>query len=500
VEAANATTRAERLAVILLCLLGAIHVFFFSAAFPFFSVNDEQTHFDLVVRYSQGDIPRSFTPVSDEALPFIAIYGTPEYLWPPATQTGGRIAPPPWKQPVAEARDQLMQKEAGYRAGFKNYEAASPPLYYLIAGGWWKLGKWIKLDGGHLLYWLRFLNVPLIVVLILLGWFSAGAVFPDKIFIRLAVPALIAFLPQTAFYSISNDMLTAITFGFAFLFLVKYWSAQKGALVIALFAGLAIAAAYLAKTTSLPLLIAAGCYLAFRFLSWVVNDDLPKSSVPFFLLLLTAALPIAAWMYWCKTSFGDLTGSSPKIQYLGWTVKPVSEWLHHPLFTGAGLWFFVKQNIATAWQGEMLWQRQPLANPNVDSAYVVLTLGALTLTLAAWLYPRSPFTTTQWPAIGFAFLCVLGSFAFFALLSVMYDFHDCFYPSKAHPFFVSGRLMLGMLIPFLILFACGLDRLMIRFQNITKFTLLLALLGFMIGSEITINGPILSNGYNWFHM
>jgi hypothetical protein len=60
--------------------------------------------------------------------------------------------------------------------------------------------------------------------------------------------------------------------------------------------------------------------------------------------------------------------------------------------------------------------------------------------------------------------------------------------------------MLGMLIPFLLLFACGLDRLMCRFQSSTKFAVLLALLAFMLVSEITIDSPVFANPYNWFHL
>jgi hypothetical protein len=83
---------------------------------------------------------------------------------------------------------------------------------------------------------------------------------------------------------------------------------------------------------------------------------------------------------------------------------------------------------------------------------------------------------------------------------VQYDFHDCFYPSREHPFFVSGRLMLGMLVPFLLLFTYGLDRLLSRLQNSGKFAVLLAWLAFMLASEITIDKPIFGNAYNWFHL
>ena len=90
--------------------------------------------------------------------------------------------------------------------------------------------------------------------------------------------------------------------------------------------------------------------------------------------------------------------------------------------------------------------------------------------------------------------------AFFALLTVKYDFRDCFYPSTEKPYFVSGRLMLGMLIPFLLLFVAGFERLMSGFQTKTKYFMLVMLLGFMLASEITTDWPVFGSEYNWFHL
>ena len=499
-ETGHATERSERIAVLLLCLLGAIHVFIFSAAFPFFSVVDEQVHFDLAVRYSQGDIPRSLTPPSAEALPFLVIYGTPEYLTPPASQPGGVTPPPPWKQPPETVRDRLAAKETAYLQVFKNHEAASPPLYYCLAGGWWRLGKLLKLDGGQLLYWMRFLNIPLVALLVWLGWLAARSVFPENLFIRVTVPLLIAFLPQSAFYAINNDILTPLTFGAAFVLLLKFFETEKFSLALAAGTGLALAAAFLAKTSNLPLLAAVGVFLALKIMGLVRRGKIRGAFLPLVVLLFTAAVPMAAWMAWCKTNFGDYTGSSPKIQFLGWTDQPSAFWLSHPLFTAHGLWYFLSRNVATFWQGEMLWHRQPLAMPGVDSAYVLLTLGTLAVTLATLLRRPPFFVTPQRAALWLGFLCVAAAFAFFALLSVKYDFQNCFYPSRQHPFFVSGRLMLGMLVPFLLLFASGLDVLTKHFGYATKFFTLSALVAFMLASEIAIDWPVFSNDYNWFHL
>ena len=119
-----------------------------------------RSHFDLVVRYSQGDIPRALAPPCAEALPYIAIFGTPEYLWPPESQPGGHFAPPPWKLPMADVRAKLLapgnflernrEKPRGFAAA-----ALLRRRRRLVAA----LGKTRLRGRSRLLYWLRFFNV-----------------------------------------------------------------------------------------------------------------------------------------------------------------------------------------------------------------------------------------------------------------------------------------------------------------------------------------------------
>jgi hypothetical protein len=49
------------------CLITAVRVFVYSAAFPFFNNVDEPWHFDLVVKYSHGQVPRRLEPFSPES-------------------------------------------------------------------------------------------------------------------------------------------------------------------------------------------------------------------------------------------------------------------------------------------------------------------------------------------------------------------------------------------------------------------------------------------------
>jgi len=215
-KAASQPETGERILVLLFCLLAAAHVLFFSAAFPFFSVVDEQAHFDLVLRYSQLDPPRMLPHTSETALPYIVFFSTSEYLFVPADQPGGVFAPPPWKLPPEEAARRLAPREQFWRETVLNHEASQPPLYYVFAGGWWRIGQAVGLTDGPLLYWLRFLNVLFLAALVWLAGATARKLFPENRFMRITVPALAAFFPQSIFYAINNDILSPLTFGVAF--------------------------------------------------------------------------------------------------------------------------------------------------------------------------------------------------------------------------------------------------------------------------------------------
>jgi hypothetical protein len=79
-----------------------------------------------------------------------------------------------------------------------------------------------------------------------------------------------------------------------------------------------------------------------------------------------------------------------------------------------------------------------------------------------WPWPvfarNPPATESQRHALWFGFWSFIAAIAFLGFLSLIYDFHNCVYPSREHPYFLSGRLMLGALIPFVMLYVYGLDR------------------------------------------
>jgi hypothetical protein len=489
----------ERKIIFLLCLLAAVHVFIFAAAFPFFNNVDEQIHFDLAVKYSQGRLPRALEAMSGETVNYIVLCSSSAYAGMATNFPDGQFPPPPWTQPMEKIRPVLVEKMAAWRT-VSNYETAQPPLYYSVAGAWWRLGKMLGLNDGPRLYWLRFLNILVVTILVWLGHLAARLVFPENVFVQLGVPALIAFLPQTVFYSINNDVLSPVCFGAAFICLIKILRAEVPGVRLGIFTGLALAATFLTKISNLPLLGVSALVILFKGAQLARAGKLRVSLPSLLALVLCAGLPMLFWLAWCKHAFGDSTGTAAKIQFLGWTHKPFAEWWHHPIFTPHGVWTFLSGLMATFWQGEFLWLRQPLAWPAAGLIYVLASFVFVGIAVLNILPHSQNSTAAQRQALWFGFACFAAAVAFLGFLSLIYDFQDCFYPSREHPYFTSGRLMLGALIPFLLLFVYGLDRALKTFGNAAKFSVLAGFILFMLVTEIAVDWPVFPNSYNWFHM
>jgi len=242
--------------ILLLCAIGALRVFIFSAAFPFFNNVDEQAHVDLVMKYARGHVPRDLGQYSSESAYYISLYGTPEFFMAPQQFETKDFPPPNWMLP-AEQRDDVVKRNSDWWRSNQNHESGEPPLYYALAGLWLNLGRVSGITGGWLLYWVRFLNMFVAAALVWVGFVAAKLVFPDRQFMRLSVPLLLAVWPQTAFYSIQSDVLSPLCFGVAFVALIKFLQAEQPTLYLALLLGLALAATCLVKFGNVPLLAVA---------------------------------------------------------------------------------------------------------------------------------------------------------------------------------------------------------------------------------------------------
>jgi hypothetical protein len=492
--------RAEFAVVWGACLIAALRVFVFAAAFPFFSNIDEQAHFDLVLRYVHGGAPTGIAPFSGETAEYIALYSSPEYIVGPEKFPGGKIPPPTWMMP-RELASVRFQGLASLWRSQANHEAPGSPLYHPAAALWWRIGKACGLEGGFLLYWLRFLNVFFGAGLVWLGYWAARLVFTGRSFPRLAVALLLAFYPQDIFYSIQSDVFSPALFGLAFIGLIKLWRAEMPGVGLAVFTGAAIAGAALVKATNLPLLAVSALAVLGKAWQLARAGKLRASFPALGLLALCALLPVGAWMLWNQHTFGDLTATAQKTRAMGWTPKPLSQWWPHPLFSLHGQKEFWGELLASFWRGEFCWRSQRLASPLADTFYCVSSLVFLAANLPALVRRKPgvarPERAVLWMAMG-SFVAVA---AFLALSSIAFDFGQCEYPSREHPFFTSGRLMAGALIPFLLLYARGLDRLLGWRGNRWAWPAgLAAILVLITVSELAVNRPAFSSLYNFFHL
>lgn len=483
--------RPERWIVLALCVLAAIRVFVFSAAFPFFNNVDEPSHYDLVRKYARGDVPRGLE-VLDAPKPLV-LYNSPEYLTRPGPEG---VAPPLWTLPPAIERAiaEPLEREL---ATHPNYEATQPPLYYAVAGAWLRLGEALALRGARLLYWIRDLDVLVVAFAVWLTWIFSKLAFADEPFVRLGAPLLVAFLPQDVFYSINNDVLLPLVCGGALILLLRVLRAPPPSLPVYAAAGLLAGASLLVKFSAIALpLVAIG--VAIVLVARARGDERPATIARAAVLAsATLALPVA-WGARNALVLHDVTGTAAKIAILHWTPKPLGQLFDHPIFLPEGMWTFWSQTLATFWRGEFVWHLQPIASEAWDTFYAMSSLALLLSCARAPLLARKSIPPERSAALAIGGATFVLSLAFLALVSIRYDFDGCTYPSSLHPFLTSGRLAMGALIPFAALYVYGL-RLIVPWRAPRWIVLVAIVLGMTI-SEVWMSRPVFASAFNWFHL
>jgi len=445
----------ERKIVWLLCLLAAGHVlFFFSAAAPFFNNVDEQIHLDR--RSSITGTHPLLEPVSRGGA-LRHIVRLPEYVGIPAITPAanfprhrGRSL---WKKSAGPGR-----KNGGWRA-VTNYEAAQPPLYYTLApcGG---VGKGVRISRRPLLYWLRFLNISSLSRWS--GWVIGGAiVFPEREFLRLGVPALLAFIPQSAFYSIQTTScrrwhLARRSFCWCGCCARKFRASGSE------HSPSALAATFLTKISNLPLLAVSGWWCCQKLDVWPGQANCaPRTIAGGAGIVRGLADDYLAGVVQAHLRRFHGTRQNSISQLDAQTVRRMvaASDFHAARFMDlcvgphgnvlAGEF----SGIASRWR-RRLWTRFTQFHPSVSSEWPSLPC------FPFHGYDRSTAAGALVRLLEFHCAVVfLGSCPSFTI------FTTAFYPSGAHPYFTSGRLMLGALIPFSLLYLYGLDCALSRVKN-----------------------------------
>jgi hypothetical protein len=499
------------------CLLGGLRIFLGAAALPLFDVNDELAHFDLVHKFARGYWPRLPQEKLDaETRRVNLLYGSPEYLSKPE-QFGMKTFPPPIFMTLlpGEVNDFVTQNMPIYDQVF-NHEAHSPPVYYAVGALWLRLGEFAGLRVPFAVYWVRFLNAFLYAGLIGLTYFFCLQYFSTTL--ARTVSLLVALFPNSIFFNVNSDVLSPLLVLGTLHLLLRWYNEEDVSARLSLGAGFVTAAALLTKLPNVTVLGPLALVLLLRWFRTAGREARAQERIAAALLVLSAGLPVFFWALRNKLVLGDYSGTTAKIKWLTWTPKPPGEIFEHPLFSWSGQRTFWAGLSRNAFNGESSWM--------TDNRYVSLclvffgcsaTILLLTAT-AAWLVEGarnglniSAGRSAAFPGqlVGvmsvsrlaemFCLVITAGSILVLMVLSLLFDFGTCRGPSRDFPYFCSGRLVSGALVPFLILYVRGAEILFARLKMLGLLAILTVVLTMSL-ARLEFLTLAAHSKYNWFHL
>ena len=416
---------------------------------------------------------------------------------PPEKLPDGFYPPPPWTWAATAARDAYVEDLTSKVGGWVNHEAHSPPLYYAMAAVWYDLGRLAGLSGPQAAYWVRFLNIPLYVALIVAAYGFCRAYFSSAV--ALAVPALIAFFPSTVFFGINHDVLSPLILLMA-LWLLLRWHDGAANAWLSIAAGLAVSATILVKLSNVAVLAACGVVaLSQLYRAWKAGT-FKQACRQASLLLACAAGPIAVWMLRNKLVLGDWIGDEAKIRYLGWQVKPLGQLFDHPLFSLAGQRAFWSTLVRTFFEGDMNWHGWGALSFFPSEIFFYLSFALLPIGLGAVWIGRRRHELVRSTLTGIvSALVIAASLLFLIVLSLRFDFGECFHPSRLDPYFDNGRLLYGALVPMFALLVCGVAAIAGRSRLATAIVVGMFVAMMALPQVMLFKGALPSQ-YNWFHL
>lgn len=486
-------------------IYATIRILVFCLAFPPTNGTDEKFHLMSVRMYAAGHLPGRDLPLMDPAFAkTLLLYWSPEFGQDDTNQNLAeasplsRMTPLERKSALASGlyKDQVELWLAQHSQR-PNYQAQGPPLYYVVAGAWLDLGRALGIKDWDQVYWIRLLN-PIFYGLFV--WFSycfVHKVYPENTFLSLAIPGLLAVFPQDVFFGLSRDVLSPVMCAGALLAMADVIVNRKGHYRSLLLASFLVGLTFLVEVSNFVLYGA----LAVCLWMWVRDSDLERRR-KILVVTSSAVLAFVLPFFWMARNFlvvGDLTGSRVKMRALDWTMKPFSEFFHHPLFSMHGLAYFLVELTRSFWRGEYVWHRMPMRSPIADALYLLSTAVLMLVFVAGLIRGWKTLPGVQKFAGPQSLFLVVASVLFLALISLPFDFNACPYPSRLYPYFVSGRIICGTLLPFSLIYASGLEMVSNLFRRwIPPAALLGCLMLFITVSEFQVRSVAFSSPYNFF--
>jgi hypothetical protein len=487
--------------VVALCCFASIRILTFAAAFPLFNNVDEQDHYEMVYRFAHGYMPEKELPLIDPKMARVfTLYGTHEYFIPAATLRSVRM-----DIPIAELPGQM--KEVQYQRYYDHWtkqrdiEAQSPPVYYMVAGVWLRIGEVLGLKDFTLAYWVRFMNAVVYAMFVWISFLFMKEVLPGNEFLRVAVPMFLAFFPQDIFYGMNRDILSPLLSALVLLLLFQGLK-QNNVLDYGLIAGaFLVGISFLTEVSNFVLFAVLAMVLYILGAKADGRDERARKFTVMVGAAIAGLLPPLLWMFRNRLILGDFTGSKAKTSHLGWTVKPWLEMWHHPIFSLSGMNRFLGDLIPVFWRGEYYWWGNPLKWQIADRFYVISSYVFIAVFAMYLLRNTEKMDRLERLSAYVSLYLVVASVLFLAAISLPYDFHQCFYPSRAYPYFVSGRIVNGSLLPFALIYLIGFEYL---WQPIRKYVHpifpLLAICVFIVCVEISIRATVFHSNFNFFSL
>jgi hypothetical protein len=217
------------------------------------------------------------------------------------------------------------------------------------------------------------------------------------------------------------------------------------------------------------------------------------------LIAFCAITPFLCWMIYNRVQIGDWTATVEKVKHLGWTSKPWQMSFDHPLLTLAGQREYWTRFCTSFYAGDMSWHGDPWMtffplNVFAWISFAILPIGVVT-------YFRKSIREANRNSFLFSVACatlMVGSIGFLWFLSIKFDFGACMYPSQKYPYFNSGRLVYGILVPFLAFYAYGVETLTRWNKGATILALTSSVL-ILIPAQVILFLQTVNSQSNWFH-
>jgi hypothetical protein len=174
---------------------------------------------------------------------------------------------------------------------------------------------------------------------------------------------------------------------------------------------------------------------------------------------------------------------------------------NHPILTPSGFIYFISELTKTFWRGEFIWRKKIIASSSMDLFYTVSSAVFLAGSIAGFVWGKAGENKSRRFAVVASLFVLVVSVLFLAFMSMRYDFGTCVYPSVDKPYFTSGRLIAGTILPFLFLYVCGLHRILSKLRCASALLFIVGIIVVAITvSEIVLSWSVFTSPHNWFQL